>query len=278
MHGTQLSRLSVLPKTFLPPSVEMSVSPQQKTQLVFFNSKYATRANNNTANSDVTFILPRPIQKPPGTNLGIKVQQMVYPVSWYTVTAANNRLAYSWGGVAMTDIVLPVGNWTATELLDYFNLWLAGSVTLAYDEKAMIFTFTDTIAAVELAATSTCLSLLGFTEGQDHTSTLVGGVHTLVSGLVDLSPTKCIYVSVPNLSINNLIGHTGQPAPILASIPVTQGAGDVEVYINDTGLESVTQEDTISEFHIKILDQDLSLVNFNNNHWQLTLQITFSPS
>lgn len=261
----------------------MSVSPQQKTQLIFFNSKYATKANNGSANSDVSFLLPRPVQKPTGTNIALKVQQLVYPVSFYSVNDTNNKLVYFSGGLAQTDVVVPKGNYTATELLDYLNgtNGLVGSITATYDEKTLKFTFTDpTPDAIELDSTSTCLSLLGFTEGADHTSTLVGGVHALTSQHpINLLPTKCLYLSIPNLSTNNLNGHTGQRTPVLASVPVSEAQGDVAVYTNNTGLESYTQEDTISEFHVKILGEDLvTLVDFNNQHWHLTLQLTFTPT
>lgn len=256
----------------------MSIA-KQKTQLVYLNSKYASK-NNGAYHSDLSFPLSRPIQKPKDTDLCIKVSQFVFPVSFYNVNPTNNQLKYYINGVE-SDIDIPEGCYDATTLENYLSTaFTDDGVSVAYDETSMTFSFTHDTLEIVFDESSTCLSLLGFTEGEDHVSALIYGKEILASEYpIDLSPTKCIYIAIPNLSINNLNGNTGQRTPVIASIPVDADGGDMEVFNNDVGLSIHTQEETISEFHIRIYDDDLSsLINFQNSHWTMTLEVAFVPS
>lgn len=257
----------------------MSVSPQQKNQLVYSNSKYGTK-NNGSKNFDVSFPLSSPIQKPKDTNLRIKVQQLVLSVSFYNVNETNNTLSYSIDGVDQTDIDFVSGFYTTASLLGELKDELTG-FTINFNETYSQFKFTLPTDEFVIKKESTCLSLLGLTEGQDHTSTTDDGGTTnyLWSEFpVDLVPTKCVYVSVPNLSINNINGNTGQRNSVIASIPITTDAGDLLTFTNDTGLASYTQEDRIQEFNIRLLDQDqTSPLDLQNIDWHMTLEVSFKP-
>ena len=251
----------------------MSVSVQQKTQLVFLSSKSATQYYNSTHLSDLTFRLPRPIQRPKDHNLQVKVSQFIFPVSFYNVNSTNNTLKYAIDGVVQTDIELEEGNYTASTLADELREKLGGDFSVLYNEETMYFYISHSSLEFYFDETSTCFKLLGFTEGEDHFSD--DELFTLSSDFpVDLSPTKALYVSIPNLSINNINGNTGQRTPIIACVPITEEAGDIEVFSNDLGLSAHTQEDVINEFNIRIYDEDQStLIDFKNAHWLMTIQL-----
>lgn len=257
----------------------MSVSVQQKNQLVYLNSKYGTK-NNGTKNSDVSFPLSSPIQKPKDTNLRIKVQQLVLPVSFYNIReGVNDTLSYSIDGVDQTDIQFVPGFYTTTTLLEELKDELTG-FTISFNETYSQFKFSLPTYDFVIKKESTCLALLGFTEGQDHTSTTDdGGTTNYLWSVfpVDLLPTKCVYVSVPNLSINNINGNTGQRNSVIASVPITTEAGDLLTFTNDTGLASFTQEDRIQEFNIRLLDQDQTTpLDLQNIDWLMTLEVSFT--
>ena len=254
----------------------MSVSVQQKNQLVYLSSKYATK-NNTTKNSDVVFRLSRAIHKPKDTNLCVKVQQFLFPVSFYNVNSTNNTLEYYVDDVAQTDITIPEGNYTSATLTAELETQLGGDFSVSYDEETMKFHIAHDSLQFLFIKESTCFSLLGLTEGQDHQSDLI--LFILISEYpVNLTYTNCLYISIPNLSINNLNGNTGQRTPVIACIPIDVEAGEIVVYTNDAGLSSYTQEEIINEFHLRIYDEDqTTLIDFVNQDWFMTLQIDFEP-
>lgn len=259
----------------------MSVSVQQKNQLVFLNSRYATSNNNGINNSDVTFLLPKPISKPKDTNLQIRVSQFIFPVSFYNVNSTNNTLV-CYVGISIRPFMIPEGNYTTDTLQavldDHYSAY---NTRVTYDETTMKFTFSNDAEEFYIDYRSTCLRLLGFTEVEDHPSQDDGGgVEVLTSEFpVDLSPTKCLHVAIPNLSINNVNGLVGQRTPVLVSAPVSKNGGDIVTFINDAGPSSYTQEDVINELNIKIFNDDIStLTNFQNQHWTMTLEFSFTPT
>ena len=261
----------------------MSVSVQQKTQLVFLSSKSATQYYNSTSLSDLTFRLPRPIQRPKDHNLQVKVSQFVFPVSFYNVNSTNNVLAYSVDDVDQTDITIPVGDYTSATLLTELQTLLTPvDISVEYDEATYKLTFTHATLIFKFKSTSTCLTLLGLTAGQDHNAQYVllpEDFYLTSEFSVNLSPTKALYISIPNLSINNINGNTGQRTPTIACVPITQSSGDIEVFTNDLGISAHTQEDVINEFHIRIYDEDQStLINFNSQDWLMTIQLKFVPT
>lgn len=259
----------------------MSVSPQQRNQLVYLNSKYGSK-NNGTLNSDITFPLSKPIQKPKDTNLRIKVQQLILPVSFYNVNSTNNSVSFSLDGVDKPDKDIIEGFYTSSTLLEALQeiFTTSDGFDVQFSETYSQY-FISNDKTFTIKSGSTCLSLLGFTSGEDHTSNFdVGNTNYFLWSQfpVDLLPTKCVYVSVPNLSINNINGNTGQRNTIIASIPITAPSDDIVVYTNDTGTASFTQEDTISEFHIRLLDQDQTTpMDFQNTDWLMTLEVSFKP-
>ena len=120
--------------------------------------------------------------------------------------------------------------------------------------------------------------MLGFTEGADHDS----GVDVLLGNSltseypINLAGTKVIYVSLPNLSINNVNANNGNRVPIIVSVPVDDTVGSYSYYMNEMRLTATTQEETISEIHVKILGEDMTtLINFQNQDWSMTLELTY---
>lgn len=252
-------------------------SVQQKTQVIYLTSKNATSYNNGTYNSDLTFQIPRPITKPKDTDLNISVKQFVFPNSFYTVTDSNNELIVDLGGVETT-YTLTNGNYTIDTLADELNTKMVGDdYTVTSDSVSLKLTFVNGGDDFTILSTSTCLGLLGFTEGQDHDST----AQSLTSEYpVDLGGTTMLYIAIPNLSVNNVasLSTSVQRSSIIVSVPVDSSAGLFCYYTNDANLSATTQEETISELHLKIFGEDLeTLVDFQDQNWMMTLEVAFVP-
>ena len=206
----------------------------------------------------------------------VKVSQFIFPVSFYSISSTNNTLIYYLDtDPDFTTLTIPEGDYTAQTLTTSIQTRLGGDFAVDYDDETMKFSFGHTTNAFTFDADSTCLRVLGFTENQDHNSDEI--FFTLFSEYpIDLSSTNCLYVSIPNLSINNINGNTGQRTSAIACIPVSEETGDLVVYTNDTGLSVHTQEDIISEFHIRIYEEDLStLANFQNQSWIMTIETSY---
>ena len=244
----------------------------QKVQYAFLNSKHADSYNNSTKHSDLTFRLTRPIVKPYNKILSLKVDTFVFPVSFTQVNSTNNTLYY-----LGAELTIPEGNYNANTLLTTIQDLIQtedADTTITYDNTTLKYTFTNASDDFSIDKESTCLTLLGFSEGVDHDS----DAHTLTSEFpINLSGSaNTLYLDIANLSTDNINTLADQRTTILTSIPVTAQSGGMVYYENTKNARVLLQEDVISELHIRIYGDDLSsLVDFNNQHWNLTLELEF---
>ena len=255
-------------------------SVQQRNQIVFLSSKYADVYNNSTTSylSDVTFRLPRPIQKPKGTTLCVKLEQFVFNNSFTIINNENNTLDIELDGTPIT-YTLTAGNYTEDEFVDLLNnLMGVDDFVVDYDENTGLLKWTHDTHDFEFLATSTCFEIIGFkSDGVTSYPSATQELEAIYP--LNLSGKNVIYVALSNLSINNINGNVGQRTNVINSIPIDAQAGSNVFYINYTDSKSFTQEEIISEINVKVYRQDLStLIDFRNQHWYMTLEVSYYPA
>lgn len=244
----------------------------KKVQYLFLNSNYANSYNTGTNHSDLTFRLTRPIVKPRDKLISLKVDTFVFPVSFTQVNSTNNTLFYM--GVEFT---IPEGNYNANTLLTTVQDLIQtedADLTIIYDNTTLKYTFINASDEFSIDKESTCLSLLGFTENTDHDS----AGQTLTSQYpINLSGSaNTLYLDIANLSTDNINTLSDQRTSILTSIPVSTQPGGLVYYENTKNTRTYLQEDVIPELHLRLYGDDLTtLINFNNQHWNLTLELEF---
>ena len=85
---------------------------------------------------------------------------------------------------------------------------------------------------------------------------------------------RTIYVASDNFILSNINASTPNNASILASIPVIGNPNNIIHYENTTAKHKIHTLNNITNLHIKLIDQDGYLVEFNDVNWSMTLEIT----
>lgn len=194
------------------------------------------------------------------------------PVSFTLVDSTNNTLI-----IDSTAYTLVSGNYNATTIVDMLHSVLPNYFTVSYSSTTNKFTFISTHTQFTISSSSTCLTLLGFSE--DSTSSSTTGSYTLSSTYVcDLSGHNTIYIDTANLRTQNLSSNSGTRTSIVKSVLCNVSYGSV-LFVEDNGTApSILSEDHVSFTHVKILGEDATtLLDFNGTDWQMTLEISFVP-
>lgn len=239
---------------------------------VYLQSKYKTIAiNGDDSNSDMIFYLMEPIIRPLGQDMRLRVSNFVFPISYYLVDYTNNELVIGSNTYTLTE-----GNYSATQLATHILTLLPNTYSMSYSSITNKFTITNSSANFTIKSDSTCLVLLGFTEDVNHTSS---GYSLTSDAVVNLTGNNMIYVDIKNITTSNISSLTGRRTSIIKSIPVSSTLSSVMFFEDTSSVYSTVLDDTITYFHVRILAEDMeSLVDFQSQDWNMTLEIAFTPS
>ena len=127
---------------------------------IYLNSKNADKYNNGS--SDCEYDLPL-IEIPDGFHIYLSVVSCLIPFSFYNINISNNNLYYSFDGIMMYNIIIPIGNYNINDLVKYFKSNMLG-FTITYNSNNNKLTFTHTTTNFMFMSNSTCLTILGFIE------------------------------------------------------------------------------------------------------------------
>ena len=198
------------------------------------------------------------------------------PYSFYNINVLNNTLVYLISNV-LTSITIPIGNYTASTLLQQLTLLLPNTFTITYNSKQNTYTFTNTSNQFTFVYSSTigfstCFGLLGFTN-VSQASTANGTIQTLTSNsLINLAPVRCIciYTTLHTGSISTLAPLNQN---ILCSIPVSTAPFTMISYKSTDKYRVNLNTNVFNNIIIKLTDQECNTLNLNNINWSLTLQL-----
>jgi len=212
----------------------------------------------------------------------VSVRNAVIPFSWYSVNSTNNKFDITWDGT-LFNLIIPSGNYNintlrtqiATIVNDIEPHGGSHTLTTTYDIKTNKLTFSSVHHDFTIMNTSTCYELIGFKEGADYTTSLVNGANQVTSNIsVNLFVIRTIYVASDNFILSNINASTPNNASILASIPVVGNPNNIIHYENTTAKHRIHTLNNITNLHIRLIDQDGDLVEFNDVNWSMTLEIT----
>ena len=117
---------------------------------------------------------------------------------------------------------------------------------------------------------STCFELLGFKHNISYSSTPLKLTSSICCNTFTI---KNIYVSSDNFILNNVDSNNHNRSNIICSIPV-KGLYNSILFYEDSSKHLVYKLDNIVNLHIKLTDQDNYLLDMNNLHYTLTIEIT----
>jgi hypothetical protein len=236
---------------------------------LYINSKFALKQLNGTSNCIYDFS-NLPIDD---GEIFVSVQSAQIPGTFYNVDDINNLLVYSVAGAPNINLVIPPSNYNVNTLLTYLTTVMTG-FTITFNSQSNKYTFTHATNAFSFKSSSTCFELLGFIEDQTYNSSGL----TLTSALcINFFTIQAILIEISNLITNNKTSNVSENNPsILVSIPITTSQNSVLSYYNVFNLhERINTIKNFASLQIRLLDQDLDLLDLNGANWTATIQLTY---
>ena len=142
--------------------------------------------------------------------------------------------------------------------------------TIIYISKLNKYEFIHTLNNFTFLNTSTCFELLGFKDNLSYSSNLLKLTSSICCNTFTI---KNIYVSSDNFILNNVDSNNHNRSNIVCSIPV-RGLYNSILFYEDSSKHLVYKLDNIVNLHIKLTDQNNNLLDMNDIHYTLTIEIT----
>jgi len=256
--------------------------------IVVLDSRNATFSLNGSMNSRATFDFEQPIQTTRDVlKFTCSVMSFTAPNSMYNVSSLNNqlKLLYTTGSTSFpVSIVIPSGNYNATtfmtklrSLVTVADSGFAAGFGITLDNITNKFTLTHTTYSFHIMPTSTCYNVMGF----DRNTEIICTVGATTSYAVYL-PYTCNFLGVQNINIHfdslvtsNLDSFNKSNSGIIQSIPVDSNMSLI-TYLKSTDYSFTIKQDVIDVVAISIKDDLENYIDFNNQHWNLTLYFSIT--
>ena len=254
--------------------------------LAVIDSRNATRFLNGSMNSSVTFDFEEPIYvRKNNLQFTCSVMSFTAPNSFYNLTSTNNKLNLMYQTVGQyydVSITIPSGNYNATTFMTKLKS-LVTTVDSAFsvgfditlDPITNKFTLTHTSYSFHILPTSTIYQVMGFDENTEIICTT-----GIVTAFAVYLPYTCNFNGIQNINIHfdtivtaNLDSYNKSNSPIIQSIPVHPNLAQIS-YVKTNDYQCTIKQDVIDVIAISIRDDVERLVDFNNQHWNLTLYFT----
>lgn len=238
--------------------------------LVVLDSRNASDYYNGSALSNISFDVKSPIQIPQDCiYMTWVVNNFVCPVSFYLINSTNNMLSLSVFGVT-TKYYFPVGNYNANSFMKAFLLLLP-SYTITLNTCNNKFTITG-ITDFTINSESTIKSIIGMDKiSLTSESNILTMPYCCNFGGLNSFNIKCGNIRTSNLDSEDSCTTSN----IIAAIPVNAASNGVIYYEKRNDFEFEVKETTIDEINILIEDDLLNPIDFNNQHWNLILQVNY---
>ena len=161
---------------------------------IYLNSQYADYYFNGA--SDCEYVLPL-IEIPDGFHIYLSVVSCLIPYSFYNINSSNNILKYSFDGVTINTLIIPIGNYNVNNLVTILKSNLLSGFSVTYNSIQNKLTFTNATTEFMFMSSSTCLQILGFNNS------------TISSISLSLTSVNCVNVySIRTIQVNsNLITY-----------------------------------------------------------------------
>ena len=237
--------------------------------LVVLDSRNATQILNGSFLSDVVFHFQLSLRRDPRSILWTcSVMSFTSPNSIYVINEYNNILSITISGVT-TNYTIVKGNYNANTFITYLLSILPAGFTLTINTITNKFTLGYT-APFSINANSTIYEVMGF---------LKSTVYNSVSNNI-IMPFTCNFNGLQNLNIylsstntENLDSFTQSTGGVIQTIPIVNGSNQI-LFQKTNNFEFIIKQEVMNTLEIELLDDLENPINFNNQHWNLTLKFT----
>lgn len=244
--------------------------------LLVIDSRNAEVYNNSTKLSDVSFDIKYPIQMPKDCiYMTWVVNSFTCPVSWYLINDTNDTLSLFYNNT-MYHLKFKHGNYTASSFMKQFLLTVPIGFNISMDPQTNQFTITYNM--VFTIYPCTLLSILGGLNDSQHLILYSSNNNNSLT-----MPYPCNFaglnsfnIKCNNIRTNNLDSFDKlSTSSVIASVPVNASQNGIIYYEKRNDFEFEVKENIIESLDISLEDDLGNFINFNNQHWNLVIQVNY---
>jgi len=257
--------------------------------MLALDSRNASRIENIPFNSRVRFDFTEPIYMPIGAlSMTCSVLNFIAPNSLYNINETNSfiHIRYFTGvypSVIENEIycTIPYGNYTSTTFMTALKAALikasptfGNTFTITIDDITNKFTLISSTYVFSLMPDSTMYTIMGFYESQPYASQKV------FSNEIIYAPYTCNFNGTNNINIHmgtwltpNFDSYNKSRSGIIASIPVNSN-DNIIYFLKQNDYAFSIKDNCIDSLYISIQDDLENYINFNNQHWNMSLCFT----
>ena len=242
-------------------------------QLITLSSRDAVKMNG-TYLSDVVFNFKGILKDENNiVRCFIRVLNAQIPVSFYTIEATNNILAYKITSTStIQKLTLPIGNYNANTLIAKMTTLFTANGTpanITFDTATGKLTFSSGVSY-----TYYNYGVNGCTLGNvlGIGSTAIAGTITVCTYPLNLLNKSKLFIQSNSLFNVAYTSYNLGFTTTIAAIPVNQPPYNLLNYVSLSESDKVIiHNTTLNSIDIQILDETDNFINFNNIDWSLTL-------
>ena len=250
---------------------------------IYINSRTATRHYDDLISNSMYTLPIIEINKDEKAYICIK--SAVIPNSFYNINNTNNKLNFVLDDdnytLYLTNANYNINTFRAHiyDLLFNFDYGSGNTNhkhwTITYNPKLNKITYVHQFHNFSFLSSSTCFEMMGFKNGITYTSNLMMLMSVICCNMFTV---KNIYISSDNFILNNIDSNNHSQSNIICSVPV-QGSSGSFLFYQDDQKHLVHNINNLTTLTLKLTDEDGDLIDFNDIHYSLTLEITImSPS
>ena len=250
------------------------------TSFVIISSKYKTDDSRST--SDFTYSIGQSLEVS-----AVAIKSVSIPHLQYNINQYNNKLAlyYGEGVPVLTSITLPQGQYDMTTFLSALQDLIRSSIgdnekTVTQDAFSKRLVISGGSVPLKISTdqtTSPLAKIIGFGDTEEETYPAVISNSITAPFLPNLAGIKNYYLSSRVLSQGyNGIFKNGQQIPLVMNIPITVPYGVVQHYDPQDiqlNLKKFSRKNNVQWIDIKILNEDLDVVDLNGGDIEIVLKI-----
>lgn len=259
-----------------------SLYTNEKKFIVVMDSRNSTYNNNGSKNSDVSFVFEDPIHIPRNAlKMTCSILAFTAPNSIYNINSTNNYIHMFFSNPNIeVKVFLPFGNYNSTTFMTQFvastlavNSVLGSGLSITLNAVTNRFTVSHTSQSISFVYDSTISPIMGMTNYMSHGYAGNGSCNILFPYTCNFTGIQNINVHMSSMNTDNIDSLTKSNTNIIQSIPVDSNQSQI-IYRKTDNYEFCVQEDVTTIINVTLNDDLGDLIDFNNQHWNMTLCFT----
>ena len=243
--------------------------------LVVLDSRNATTYFNGSMNSDVYFELEEPIRVPKDKiQFYASILNFSAPNSLYTVNSTNNLLSITlYTGLVTYHVfnyTVPNGNYNANTLIKTLSTIMDSGFSITLDSNANKFTIKHSLNDFDINASSTIGEIMGFAKNKIYESAFQSLTLPFTCNFAGLNSLN---IHLTNFNTQNIDSYNKTNSNIFLAVPINSNSRQI-MYDKSNDFNFVIHEDNIDYLRVNIMDDLENFLDFNNQHWNLSVYFT----